>query len=269
MTARIPSANADRLFGLARRTRRTWLALAVTLAVLTAVGLVLTLTGRTADSGVLPSGGDTVVVLDLSGSTRATLKRVANVLLRLTRDGKRQVGLVVFSDTGYEALPLAAPAGALRSWLTLVADQPRSSYPWSLSFSGGTVISSGLSIALRMLERRPIGDRHVLLVSDLVDGVVDLPRLQSLVAAYQRERIDLRVVTITGGSGTGGQAPPSFLQLPNAAFVKQAADQVTDSSSVTAIAPGFPWALVGVVLLIAIAAATYEAILQPLSWRRV
>ena len=261
-------ADAGRLAGFERRTRRTWLALAVTLAALTATALGLALTSRVTDSGVLPGGGGTVVVLDLSGSTRATLNRVANVMLRLTRDGKSQIGLVVFSDTGYEALPLAAPAEALRSWLKLLAGRPRSSYPWSPSFSGGTVISSGLSIALRMLEHRPAGDRHVLLVSDLVDGVVDLPRVQSLVAAYQRERIDLRVITVTGGAGAGGQSPPSFLQLPNAAFVNQAADQVTDSATVAVSSPGFPWALVGVVLLIAVAAAAYEALLHPFTWRR-
>jgi hypothetical protein len=268
LTTLIRIANTDGLARFEQRTRRTWILLASALAALTAAALVLALTERTTEAGVLPAHGSTVIVLDLSGSTRVTLKRVAKVLLERTEDGRSPIGLVVFSDTAYEALPLQEPSEALRSWLTLLADRPRESYPWSPSFSGGTVISSGLSIALRMLEQQPQGDRHVLLVSDLVDGVVDLPKLQSVVSRYQRERVDLRVITVddSGGAGSGSQA--SFLQLPDAGFLDEAASQLAGSDSVATVAPGFPWLLVGIVLLIAVAAAAYEALLHPFTWRR-
>ncbi|MGZ8717454.1 MAG: vWA domain-containing protein [Gaiellaceae bacterium] len=262
---RLPLADAGSLAALGRRTRLHWTLFAVSLVSLTSAAVLLARTGG-AGAGVLPNGGSTVVVVDLSGSTRAASKRIATALLGLTHASDRRLGLVVFSDTGYEALPLAAPVGALRAWLMLLADGTLKDYPWTPSFSGGTVISAGLSIARRMLLSRPPADRHVLLVSDLVDGVVDLPKLQSVVAQYQREQIDLRVISVKDTNGAT-QSNASFLQLPNAGFVTQAATRTIDSASLaprrSSAAP-----LVGLVAVIALLAAAYELMLHPLTWRR-
>ena len=83
----------------------------------------------------------TVNTIDLSGSTRPASKAIARVLLGLTRDPSRHLGLVVFSDTAYEALPPSTPVDGLKGWLDLFAhDRPRN-YPWTPSFSSGTAIS--------------------------------------------------------------------------------------------------------------------------------
>jgi hypothetical protein len=266
MSPRIPLPDVGSLSRSGRRTRAHWAVLALALAAL--VGAVFVLTRpRSSPVDSLVSSGSTVVVIDLSGSTRDASKRIAAALLGLTRDGSRRLGLVVFSDTGYEALPLETPADALRGWLTLLAHGTPGAYPWTPSFSGGTVISTGLAVARRMLSARPPGDRHVLLVSDLVDGIVDLPKLQSVVAQYQREEIDLRVISVQPAT-SDSQSNASFLQLPNAGFVGQAAVQTIGPAR---LQPPRRTSTTLLVLLVAAAgalAAAYEALLHPLTWRR-
>jgi hypothetical protein len=249
-----------------RRTRLHWAALAVALAALVATVFVLTRPRSSPVSGLV-SSGSTVVVIDLSGSTRDASKRIAGALLGLTRDANRRLGLVVFSDTGYEALPLDAPVEALRGWLTLLAHGTTKSYPWTPSFSGGTVISSGLAVARRMLSVRPPSDRHVLLVSDLVDGLVDLPKLQSVVAQYQREQIDLRVISVKAQANGGAPSNASFLQLPNAGFVAQAAAQTIDPAGLRPARRASTTLLVVLVAVAGMLAAAYELLLHPLTWR--
>jgi hypothetical protein len=263
----LPLADAGSLSAFARRTRLHWAVLAVSLIALASAAVLFSRSGRSA-TNVLPDSGSTVVVIDLSGSTRSASRRIASALLGLTRGSDRPLGLVVFSDTGYEALPVAAPAAALRSWLMLLADGTPQAYPWTPSFSGGTVISSGLVIARRMLRHRPPGSRHVLLVSDLVDGVVDLPKLQSLVANYQREQIDLRVISIRAPTAGSTKSSASFLQLPNAVFVTQAATQTIDSGLIVARQGDSTAPLVALVAVIALLAAAFELMLHPLTWRR-
>jgi hypothetical protein len=262
----LPIADATTFSASGRRTRLHWTVLAVSLLCLTLAAVLL---ARSPGAGarVLPSSGSTVVVIDLSGSTRAASRRIASLLLGLTRNNNRKLGLVVFSDTGYEALPLAAPSDALQSWLTLLARGTPKDYPWTPSFSGGTVISTGLTIARRMVLKSPPRSRHVLLVSDLVDGVVDLPKLQSTIAQYQREQIDLRVITLGAKRRNGDQSNASFLQLPNASFVAQAAaGRLDEARLVPRRSSSTP--IIVVVALIAAFAAAYELLLHPLTWGR-
>lgn len=261
----LPVPDARTFVAVARRTRLRWLLLAAPLVALVLVAVPLARSGGTAPD-VLPTGGDTVVVIDLSGSTRSASKRIATVLLGLTRNGDRKVGLVVFSDTGYEALPPATPVGALRDWLELFAQGKPQAYPWTPSFSGGTVISTGLAAARKLLLHEPAATRHVLLVSDLVDGVVDLPDLQSIVAQYQRDGIDLRVIRVR--PSTSGDGPASFLGLPNADFVQRAATRSIDSQALSLPRTGSALPLVALVVILAGLAALYELVLHPLTWRR-
>ena len=131
------------------------------------------------------------------------------------------------------------------------------------------MISTGLSVARRMLLGRPAGDRHVLLVSDLVDGVIDLPKLQSVVAQYQREQIDLRVITVKAETNGRPQSNASFLAAAERQLRRPGgdADDRSGSSSCRrrrrSTAP-----LVALVALIAVLAAAYELVLHPLTWRR-
>jgi len=263
----LPLADSGLLAAFGRRTRLYWALLAVSLIALASVAVLLSRSGRPT-SNVLPDSGSTVVVIDLSGSTRSASKRIASALLGLTRGSDRPLGLVVFSDTGYEALPVAAPAAALRSWLMLLADGAPKAFPWTPSFSAGTVISSGLAVARTMLLQRPPGDRHVLLVSDLVDGVVDLPKLQSLVADYQREQIDLRVIIVKAQTAGSTKSSASFLQLPNAGFVTKAATQTIDPGLIAVPQGRSAAPLIALVAVIALLAAAFELLLHPLTWRR-
>ena len=89
--------------------------------------------------------------------TRGSRRR----LQRLRRDGG-DAGLVLFSDTAYQALPPGTPVAELGPFERffrvappttpgLQPQPPRS--PWTSSFSAGTRISTGLSLALDVLQR--------------------------------------------------------------------------------------------------------------------
>jgi hypothetical protein len=256
-------ADAGSLGAAARRARVVW---AVLVAGLVALLVVFALEARSRPAGasILPPRTSAVIVIDLSSSMRGASRRIARALLGLPRPGRR-LGLVVFSDTAYEALPLSTPAESLRSWIELFERGRPALYPWTPSFSGGTWISSGLVAARRMLRRAGVHDGHVLLVSDLVDGPSDLPNLQSVLAQYQRDGIDLGVIPVPT-SDPSNSSPNAFLQQRNADFVERAAARTVDvtrlpashaSSTVLLVLAG----LAGLLL------AGYELALHPLTWR--
>jgi len=202
-------------------------------------------------------------VIDLSGSALPASKGIGRVLLALTRDPRRHLGLVVFSDTAYEALPPSTPVDGLRGWLELFSGGDPWNYPWAPSFASGTTISSGLVLARKLVRRDHVAHPHIVLVSDLVDAESDLQRLETVTAQYQREGIDLRVIAVRPG------AEPSvgtLAELPNATFVANAADLTVDPSRSpeTDVGPIVLAVLVGVLGLLA---AANELALQPLTWR--
>jgi hypothetical protein len=244
--------------------RRTWILWAGLSGAFLALLLVFVVQARAQSSErpILAPGSDAVVVIDLSGSTRPASRAIARVLLRLTRDPSRHLGLVVFSDTAYEALPPSTPVDGLQGWLDLFAhDRPRS-YPWTPSFSSGTKISSGLVLARRMLHRDRVTDPHVVLVSDLVDAAPDLEPLETVVTEYQREGIDLKVVAVHRKRNAMG-TPAEFR---NASFVERAASRTVDPSRSGSTDSGL---IVAAVLLVALSliAAASELVLHPLTWR--
>jgi hypothetical protein len=263
--ALLPVADAGSLGSASRRTWLLWAGLAGA-AVLVLAAFFVGTRAQPAAADILPPRSSGVIVIDLSSSTRSSSKRIAASLLGLARDG-RQLGLVVFSDTAYEALPPSAPVESLRDWLRLFAHEPPKSYPWTNSFSGGTWISSGLVVARRMLRRDGVKLGHVLLVSDLVDGPSDLPNLQSIVSQYQREGIDLGVIAVKPVvSGRSAGALTSFLQEPNAGFVEKAATRTIDPARLTRgrLDPVILVALAG---LLALVATAHELLLHPFTWR--
>ena len=246
--------------------RRTWLLWGGLAAAILAglVAFVLRADTQPASAAILPPNTDGVIVIDLSSSTRAASKRIAAALLGLARNG-RKLGLVVFSDTAYEALPPSAPTESLRDWLELFAHDPPSSYPWTPSFSGGTWISSGLVAARRILMRDGVRNGHVLLVSDLVDGPSDLPNLQSVVSQYEREGIALSVISVAT-SQTPSTSQASFLQEQNASFLERAASRTIDSSHLPSTRAD-PTPLLVVLGILGLLAAVYELLLHPFTWR--
>src|SRR6185503_16087712 len=109
----IPLTEAGRLAGLARRTAAIRLALVVVVLGATVAAILI---ARHPDTRVLVplSGrGDTIVVLDLSASISTdTYSQIGATLSSLARSNGR-LGLVVFSDQAYEALPQGTPAANL------------------------------------------------------------------------------------------------------------------------------------------------------------
>jgi hypothetical protein len=249
----------------AAAVRRTWLRWALVAGALVALLLVFVLRGRgtIGEPPLARSAGNAVVVIDLSQSTRVASPAIARTLSALTKDGRRRLGLVVFSDTAYEALPASTPADGLEGWLQLFAHEDWRRYPWTPSFSSGTVISTGLAVARRMLVDAPARDRHVVLVSDLIDAAPDLQKLEGVVGQYQRDGIDLRIVRVRTGRGNRLAAIDAF---PNATFVQAAASLTVDPERVRE-AGGPLVAMLVLVALLGALAAVYETAFHPFTWR--
>jgi hypothetical protein len=216
----------------------------------------------------LPRNASTVLVLDLSASISSdTFSRIGGTLAALSRSGRR-VGLVVFSDAAYEALPPGVPATTLAPlvrYFTLPAQsQPGfaptfPANPWGSTFSAGTRISAGLELAHAIAlaqPRRPT----VVLISDLDDDPDDLPRLAGALAAYRRDRVPVRVI----GLNPTPQDVLLFQRLIGpAASIAQA--PTLNEVPPHAVTP-FPWTLVALAAAAAAALALLEGWSPRLDW---
>jgi hypothetical protein len=201
----IPYVGVRALTGLAVRTAAVRVALGVVL-----VGLVAAaaLAARHPHASRQPfaspkTGG--IVVLDLSASiTSDTYSRIHQSLQELVARGGRY-GLVVFSNTAYEALPPGTPASALQPlvrYFALPASTPPGEQPtfpvnpWTETFTSGTSISLGLDLA-RTIELAHGGRRPaVVLISDLADDPNDVQRLTAVLGRYRSDGIPLRVIAL-------------------------------------------------------------------------
>jgi hypothetical protein len=194
----VPLADAPRLDGAARRTTVVRLGLAaLAVALVVAVALAARRPPRAAAPLVQP-GKSTIVVLDLSASVSSdTASRMGATLGRLAASGGG-LGLVVFSDVAYEALPPGTPASALRPMAPMFATQREVDgfpiNPWTRSFSSGTSISAGIDRALAMLRAQRAHGGSVLLVSDLADAPTDTERLTASVLDARREGVQVQAI---------------------------------------------------------------------------
>ena len=199
----IPLVDAS---ALRDQARRTLLVRALLAAVAVAAIVLAALAGRSPDlerAPFVPKGSSGIVVLDLSASISSdTFERIGNTLSELAEGGGRY-GLVVFSDTAYEALPPGTPATELRPYVRYFTlprqDQPGflpefPRNPWQDTFSSGTRISTGLELARTVIERDRPARPAILLVSDLDDDPIDLPRLRQTMAEVEAEGTPLSVV---------------------------------------------------------------------------
>ena len=138
---------------------------------------------RTAGSGradVLPVGAKTgVLVLDVSASVSGPPFERAGAVVRGLVRANQAMGLVMFSDVGYELLPPNSPPSSMQQFLRFFA--PKSVHngaplfgqsPWS-QFSGGTRISTGLIAGQAALRRAHVTDGSLVLLSDLNDSEDD------------------------------------------------------------------------------------------------
>ena len=212
---RIPVADAPSLAGAARRT--TFFRLLLVVALLGAAALAYVFaTGLDArPSSYFAEGATGVVVIDFSTSIDpGKYRRIARVL-RTVAETSQPVGLVVYSDAAYEAIPPGTRGDVLRPLLRFYEPPDRApssrvrggfgaplarelpASPWHRRFRGGTRISAGLAVAREMLVRDRVRGGSVMLVSDLDDSPFDTARLGDEAIRYRRAGIDLRLVPLS------------------------------------------------------------------------
>jgi len=265
----IPLADAPALRTPALRTLVVRLLLAAACIGAAVAALLVSRNPHTRTIVPLPANGQNVLVLDLSASISAdTFSRIGGTLSSFARSGRR-FGLVVFSDQAYEAMPPGTPAADLAPFVRYftLPEQRVPGFaptfpdnPWESSFTGGTRISAGLDLAHTIAlagGRRPA---TVVLVSDLDDAPTDLPRLASVLLAYRRDHVPMRIVGLDPTSDN--VALFDRLLSPRPVTVQAPTVAEAPPHDVTP----FPWALVGLTLAAAFAAAVLAAWAPRLAW---
>jgi hypothetical protein len=213
---RIPLADAPALARPARRTALMRLLLAGALAGVAALCFLFARDVQARPSSYFAEGATGVIVIDFSTSIDPSkYRRIARVL-RTVAETSQPVGLVVYSDTAYEAVPPGTRGDALRPLLRFYEQTGQTSIPgrfqalgaptafgrfrrspWHDTFRGGTRISAGLGVAREMLARDRVRGGSVMLVSDLDDSPFDTDALAQEAIQYRRKGIDLRLVPLS------------------------------------------------------------------------
>jgi len=243
------------LTGQAQRTTFVRVGLALALAATLAGAILLARSAGSGRAAVLPVGSKSgVIVLDMSASVAGPpFERVGAIVRGLVR-ANQAMGLVMFSDVGYELLPPNSPPSALQQFLRFFA--PKSvannggpvfgTSPWS-PFSGGTRISTGLAAGEDALRRAGVTHGTLVLMSDLNDSQNDRDLLVVEANALRRAHVPVRIVPIN--------ALPQNVQLftglfGRSAFVGPQAFKKTSKQRVQPIVASSPWALLAVGLVL-------------------
>jgi von Willebrand factor type A domain len=256
-----PSIPLSSVASLSRGTWWTLVARAGLAAVLVA-GLVaaflLTNHHRRADA-FLESGRSPVIALDLSWSVSYANSKLIEQTLRDFADSGRRFGLVLFSDTAYEALPVGTRSDALRPFLRFFAGNGPN--PWTATFSAGTRISAALDLAHSMLRQAHVEKGSVVLISDLDDSPNDEVDLARSLVTYQQDAIPIRMIAVN--------PVPQDAQFFSDAL--GSGGSVTTLRTARPIGGGrrsFPTLLVALIALIALVVALNEHLLGRLVWGR-
>jgi hypothetical protein len=195
-----------RAFGHAIRVGRALQFAVAAGCLLAALALYLTVPRSTAQPDpLLGKRATAIVVIDVSASISwDTYARIATTLDGIRRSGGK-VGLILFSDTAYQALPPGTPAADLASFEKFfvvrqptqpgLEPQPPAS-PWTNTFSSGTRISTGLELALDEIRQEGLRNPRVVLVSDLDDDTTDLESLTSVALAYRKLGVPISVAAL-------------------------------------------------------------------------
>jgi hypothetical protein len=244
-------------------TRSAWwtMALRAGLAVVLVAGLVaafmLTRHHRKPDA-FLESGRSPVIALDLSWSVSYANSKLIEQTLRDFADSGRRLGLVLFSDTAYEALPVGTSSDALRPFLRFFAGSAQN--PWAATFSAGTRISAALDLAHGMLRRAHVEKGSVVLISDLDDSPSDEVDLARSLVTFQQDAIPIRMIAVN--------------PVPqDAQFFRDAlgsGGSVTTLRNLRRVDTGhsFPTLLVALIALVVLLLALNEHLLGRLVWGR-
>ena len=306
----IPLAGLRELRVPLLRTTLLRVGLALLLLALLVVALVLVRDdGAAASSSLIPGSEGGVIVLDLSASIGSTPHRRTANALRYVQQTRQSFGLVLFSDTAYEAVSPGTASTEMRPFMRhfgnvrlfpcirrgsrpcpggtyqVPEDTPWEEYnrlveaasrggsrvnPWASSFRSGTRISRGLQTAREILRREGMAGLGVMLISDLDDSLFDVPQLTQTLIQFKQEEIPLKVV----GLRPSRDDRELFRRvLGDDAFVTRPELQRRRDALVRERREGagvdFPWALAGVAGLILLLLALNEHLCGRLTWRRL
>jgi len=268
----IPISDAHPFARAARRTRivRVVLAAALVGAVVAAFFVAPSGASRT----YLPPNAVGVVVLDVSSSVKpGTYYRIEQTLAAIAGSATR-LGLVVFSDVAYEALPPGTRAVELKPMLRFfapptaadanAADETARS-PWDQWFSAGTRISSGLYLAAHMLQQQHVRRGAVILISDLADDPTDLSRLASAVVYLDERKIPLEIV----GLDPKAEDLDFFRNLlgDEAIFKQASLPTAAQAEGKLALSGTFSIALLVFAAIVVVLLAVNEWWAEPLRWK--
>jgi hypothetical protein len=265
----IELADYPALARAASRTRVLRLLAAAAALGLAAIALLVAPSGSSPSAVLLPHGATGIVVIDVSASISTdTYARIASTLDRLRRGGG-SAGLILFSDTAYQALPPGTPVAELGAFERffqvstqtqpgILPEPPQS--PWTDQFSAGTRISTGLSLALAVLQEEHLRKPVVLLVSDLNDDAGDLESLTSVALAYRHIGVPIRVVGLNPSPDDA-----SFMQrlLPQGGGIVSA---TLPGEKAGASKTGLPVTFILVAIALALVASAYLAVTERLRW---
>ena len=263
MSTGIPLADARTFRTRALATRLVLAALAAVAVAATAGVLLASRSSHSQTLVLLPSKANVVIVLDLSASISSdNFSRIGATLRVLSRSGGR-VGLVIFSNDAYEALPPGTPAADLAPMVRYFTQSAPGLFPlnpWGGTFTAGTNISAGMERAIALaVTQRPRAT--VMLISDLDDDPNNLTALTAVGALAQHDRVPIRIVGLSPSPANvayfrnvfGRSAP--IVEAPSPA---QAAQQAQTP---------FPWTLVALAVVAAAALALRESWAPRLRWR--
>jgi hypothetical protein len=231
----------------AQRTTAVRVGLALALAATLAGAVLISRTAGSGRADVLPVGSKTgVIVLDMSASVSGPPFERAGAVVRGLVRANQAMGLVMFSDVGYELLPPNSPPSSLQQFLRFFA--PKSVHngapvfgqsPWS-QFSGGTRISTGLIAGQDALRRAHVTDGSLVLLSDLNDSEDDRDALVTEARTLNDAHIPLRILPIN--------ASPQNVEIfdhlfGSGSFVGAQAFTKASKQRVEPILAPSPWAL--------------------------
>jgi hypothetical protein len=293
----IPLADLRELRLPLLRTAAIRFGLAVVLLALLAGAWLLVRDNDPAKSAALIPGAEGgVIVLDLSASIGSTPHlRTANAL-RYVQQTRQSFGMVMFSDTAYEAVPPGTPFTEMTPFMRhfgrvrlypCIRRGPRpcpgGSYevPQDTSWEeysrlveeatrSGTRISRGLETARELLRRDPGSGLGVLLISDLDDSPFDVPQLTQTLIRFEEEQIPLKIVGLRPAPDDrelfrGVLGDDAFVTRPELQRKREALTRQRREGAGT----DFPVALAAAAALILLLLALNEHLCGRLTWRRL